>query len=499
MSDPSTRSFALYQRIGLVLGPALALLLLLFSPPDGLDPAGWHTAAVGLWMAVWWITEAIPISATALLPLVLFPLLGVNSIDAAASPYANPLIFLFLGGFLIALAMQRWNLHRRIALQTIRAIGTTPTALVVGFMAASAFLSMWVSNTATAMMMLPIGLSVINLVKQANQTPQEPVPSGASSFGPLLMLSIAYACSIGGVGTLIGTPPNALLAGFFGETYGLDIGFARWLLVGLPVVLLALPLAFFVLRLTFPLTLKEIPGGRALIVQQLREMGPMAKPEKIVAGVFALVAVLWITRPLLDNYVPGLSDAGIAMAGALLLFILPARWSKGVFILNWTWAKRLPWGVLLLFGGGLSLASAISTTGLAEWIGQALTAVHALPVVVIMLAVSATVLFLTELTSNTATAAAFMPIMASVAIGIGQNPLLLAVPAALAASCAFMLPVATPPNAIVYGSEELTIPQMAKAGIGLNLLCLFLIVAVCYTVLTAAFGIEFGVLPSWAL
>jgi sodium-dependent dicarboxylate transporter 2/3/5 len=484
-----------HKLYGLFLGPIAALLLFLFPVPEGLEPAGWYTAAVGLWMAVWWITEAIPIAATALLPLVLFPLIGAGSIDEAASPYANPLIFLFLGGFLLALAMQRWDLHRRIALQTIRSIGTTPTAIIIGFMIASAFLSMWVSNTATAMMMMPIGLSVIKLVRTAEE---ETSSVGSHSFGALLMLAIAYSCSIGGIGTIIGTPPNALLVGFFDESYGLDIGFARWMLVGIPMVIVALPMAFGVLRWLFPFNLKEIPGGRSLIESKLRELGPMSNPERMVAWVFSLVALLWIIRPLLDDRIPGLSDAGIAMSGALLLFLLPVDFERGIFVLNWKWAERLPWGVLLLFGGGLSLAAAVSRTGLATWIGQAMTTAEALPLIMIITIVTATVVFLTELTSNTATAAAFMPIMASVAIGIGQNPLLLAVPAALAASCAFMLPVATPPNAIIYGSGELTIPQMARTGILLNLSCILLITILCYTVLFWFFGVEIGVIPSWA-
>lgn len=480
---------------GLFLGPIAALILFFFPSPEGLQPAGWYTAAVGLWMAIWWITEAIPIAATSLLPLVLFPLIGAGSIDEAASPYANPLIFLFLGGFLIALAMQRWDLHRRIALQTIGSIGTTPTAIIIGFMAASAFLSMWVSNTATAMMMMPIGLSVIKLVRTAEQEAQS---TKAHAFGALLMLAIAYSCSIGGVGTIIGTPPNALLVGFFDESYGLDIGFARWMLIGIPMVIVALPLAFGVLRWVFPFELEEIPGGRDLIDNKLRALGPMSTPERMVAGVFSLVAVLWITRPLLDDHVPGLSDAGIAMFGALVLFVLPVDQRRGIFVLNWKWAERLPWGVLLLFGGGLSLAAGVSRTGLATWIGETMTTAEALPLILIVAIVTATVVFLTELTSNTATAAAFMPIMASVAIGIGQDPLLLAVPAALAASCAFMLPVATPPNAIIYGSGELTIPEMARTGVLLNLACIVLITVMCYTILFWFFGVDIGVIPPWA-
>ncbi len=353
---------------------------------------------------------------------------------------------------------------------------------------------MWVSNTATAMMMMPIGLSVIKLVRDAEK---EADSATTHSFGALLMLAIAYSCSIGGIGTIIGTPPNALLVGFFDESYGLDIGFARWMLVGIPMVLVALPTAFGVLRWVFPFNLKEIPGGRSLIDRKLHDLGPMSAPERMVAGVFGLVAALWITRPLLDNHVPGISDAGIAMFGAMVLFLLPVDRKRGIFVLNWEWAERLPWGVLLLFGGGLSLAAAVSRTGLATWIGQTMTTAETLPIILIVAVVTATVVFLTELTSNTATAAAFLPIMASVAIGIGQNPMLLAIPAALAASCAFMLPVATPPNAIIYGSGELTIPDMARTGVLLNLACIVLITLLCYTVLFWFFGVEIGVVPEW--
>ena len=450
-----------YKKVGLIAGPVIALAVGLAPAPDGLDPTAWRTAAVGLLMAVWWITEAIPIAATALIPLAAFPLVGAGSIDEAARPYANPLIFLFLGGFLVALAMQRWDLHRRIALRTVRAIGTGPYRIVAGFMVAAAFLSMWVSNTATAMMMMPIGLSVIGLVEEAPE-------SHDANFGPLLMLALAYACSVGGVGTLIGTPPNAILAGFFSESYGLEIGFAEWLLVGLPIVLAGLPIVFGTLRWLFPLEMETIPGGAELIETELGALGPISRPERRVAYVFAAVALLWITRPLLDDLVPGLSDAGIAMTGALALFLIPAGREAGAFLLNWKRAERLPWGVLLLFGGGLSLAGAVERTGLARWIGEGMAGAEALPVLGVIALVTATVVFLTELTSNTATTAAFMPVMASVALGIGQNPMLLAVPAALAASCAFMLPVATPPNAIVYGSEKLSIPQMARAGVWLN-------------------------------
>jgi len=494
-ADADASSGARVQALaGLVAGPLVLVGMLLAPVPEGLSPGAWHAAAVGLLMAIWWITEAIPIPATSLLPLVFFPLLGVGTIQETASPYAHPLIFLFLGGFLLALGMQRWGLHRRTALTIIRAIGTNPRSIILGFMVASAALSMWVSNTATAMMMLPIGLSVVQLVRDSDAAEDR-----VRTFAVVLMLGVAYACNIGGTGTIIGTPPNALLAGFMSETYGVELGFAEWMTVGLPFVVLGLPLAYVLLtRVAFSMDLERLPGGRALIRDELERLGPMSRPEWMVAAVFIAVATLWITRPLLSDAVPGLSDAGIAMAGATALFVLPADKRFSTFVLDWDTARDLPWGVLLLFGGGLSLASAVERTGLATWIGESLSAASVLPVVLVIAAVSITIILLTELTSNTATTAAFLPVMASVAVGIGQNPYLLLVPTALSASCAFMLPVATPPNAIVYGSNVLQISDMARAGVWLNVAFAVLVTTVAYGLVVAVFGFDLGVVPSWA-
>ncbi len=489
---------------GLLGGPLLFVVMVLMPAPEGMGTAGWHTAAVGILMAVWWVTEAIPIPATALLPLVLFPILDVRPIADAAAPYANPIIFLFMGGFMIAQAMQRWHLHRRIALTVVYALGTRPARLVLGFMVATAFLSMWVSNTATAVMMMPIGLSVIGLVAPNPEnddgavTAGQPDLPGRLNFGTALMLGIAYAASIGGLGTLIGTPPNALLAGFLQTSYGFEVGFAQWMLVGFPLAALSLPLVWLYLtRAAFPIRIAEIPGGRAMIRRELDELGAVGPGEWRVGVVFALTALAWMLRPLLDNVVPGLSDAGIAMAAALVLFLLPVD-RQGTFTLDWETARRLPWGVLILFGGGLSLAAAVTHTGLAEWIGSALSGLGAWPTVLLVAGVTTVIVFLTELTSNTATAAAFLPILGPLAIALGENPLLLAVPAALGASCAFMMPVATPPNAIVYGSGYITIPQMARAGAVLNVLFILLITGLAYTVMLWAFGVTPGVLPAWA-
>jgi solute carrier family 13 (sodium-dependent dicarboxylate transporter), member 2/3/5 len=484
------------RRIGLPAGPIVCLVLLLLPPPEGMDVVAWRTAAVAILMAIWWVTEAIPIPATALLPLALFPILGIADIGAAAGPFANPIIFLFLGGFVIAQAMQRWELHKRIALVVILAVGTQPVRLIGGFMVAAAFLSMWVSNTATAVMMLPIGLSVVELAHRGTASGDAANPS---NFAVALMLGIAYACSIGGLGTLIGTPPNALLAGYMLETFDVQIGFGAWMVLGVPLVLVGLPIAWLVLtRVAYPVRITTIPGGEETIRQELRRLGAPSRGERRVAIVFVFAAVGWVSQPLLSGFLPGLSDAGIAIIAALLLFLIPVDLRGGVFLLEWEQARKLPWDVLVLFGGGLSLAAAITQSGLAAWIGQAMAGLQVLPTIALILGVTLIIIFLTELTSNTATAAAFLPVLGSLAIGIGQNPLLLTVPAALAASCAFMMPVATPPNAIVFGSSFVTIPQMAKAGLYLNILFAFLITLLGYALVVFAFGVRIDSIPPWA-
>lgn len=482
------------SHLGLFTGIILFIIFLLLPAPEGLEGVAWKTAAVAILMAVWWITEAIPIAATALLPIVLFPVFGIAPIGDTTAPYANPLIFLFMGGFIIAIAMQTWNLHKRIALNIVSFVGVKPTSIIIGFIIASAFLSMWVSNTATALMMLPIAISVLQMVNNRRDTEMVPV----TNFEIVLVLAIAYACNIGGIGTLIGTPPNALMAAFMLENFNLEIGFAQWMLVGIPLVLIMLPIMYLLLsKFIYPIKLKELPGGRSIITTQLNSLGEMRKSEFRVALVFGTTALLWIARPLLTDYIPGLSDAGIAITAGVVLFLLPSGDQKGKNLLMWKDLKELPWGILILFGGGLSLAMAITSSGLATWIGEAVSGLDALPLVVLVLLVILIIVFLTEITSNTATAAAFLPILASSAIGIGQDPMLFVIPAAIAASCAFMLPVATPPNAIIYGSGKVTIPQMAKAGVWLNIIVSILLTLASYTLFAYVFGIEPGVIPEW--
>lgn len=481
------------KHAGLLAGVVVFALMFWAPAPDGLSREAWLTAAVTLLMAVWWITEAIPIPATALVPIVLFPVLGVGSISDATSPYANPIVFLFMGGFFLALAMQGWNLHRRIALLIVSRAGVRPTSIILGFTVASALLSMFVSNTATAVMMLPIGLSILEL---ADNEPQE----RRRNFEIGLVLSIAYACNIGGIATLIGSPPNALLAGYFSENYGIEVSFAGWMMVGLPVTALLLPLMYLLLtRVIYPVRMAELPGGMEFIRSELARMGPITQQEVRVGIIFLGAALLWIFRPLLSSELPGLSDAGIAIGGSLLMFLMPSNHERQPCLLSWEDTLKMPWGVLVLFGGGLSMASAISRTGLADWIGGSLSALGGWPLVILLAVVITMMVFLTELTSNTASAAAFLPILVPLAIAVGQNPLLLTIPVVIGASCAFMLPVATPPNAIVYGSGRIGIPEMTRAGLYLNLLSIGLILLASYTVVMWAFGIAPGVVPDWAV
>jgi sodium-dependent dicarboxylate transporter 2/3/5 len=471
-------------RLGLILGLVLFAAALAAPAPAGMPEPAWRAAAVALLMAVWWVTEAIPIPATALLPLVLFPLLGVLPIGEAAAPYANPVIYLFMGGFLIAAALERCGLHRRMALVIIRAGGTQPARLIGAFMVATAFLSMWVSNTATVAMMLPLALSIVAVVRagETGEVPRDP------HFGVAMLLGLAYASNIGGVGTLIGTPPNALLAGFMSETYGVTIGFQQWMLLGVPIVVVALPITWLLLtRVMHPVARREIAGGRAVVRAQMRELGPATRAEWTVGVITAMTAGAWVFRPQLADFAPGLSDPGIAIGGALLLFLVPAT-RDGRPALDWAAAERLPWGVLVLFGGGLSLAAAIQGTGLADWIGASLAFVGGWPLLPVVLVVSTVVIFLTELTSNTATTAAFLPVVGALATAIFVDPLLLAVPMTVAASCAFMMPVATPPNAIVYGSGEITIGQMLRAGFVLNIIMIIVVSGAAVVLVPALFS-----------
>ncbi len=466
---------AKHQRVGLWLGPTIAILMLISAPPDALTDAAWRTAAMGMLMAVWWATEAVPIAVTALLPLVCFPLLGIANIHDTAAPFANKVIYLFLGGFMVALAMQRWNLHRRIALNVLQFAGGNGASLVGGFMLASSLLSMWVMNTSTTMMLLPIAISIITVIHGSVEGLDE---REKKDFQYALLLGVAYAATIGGIATLVGTAPNAMMAAFMLEHYDYEIDFTSWMMVGLPLSAVMLPLAWLALtRFVFKVNFKTSDEGRALLRQMKEDMGVITVPEKRVGFVFVALALTWILRPLLTK-LPGLGaldDSGIAMAGGIALFLLPSGDREDPLLIRWKHIEKLPWAILLLFGGGLTLAAAVSRTGLAAWLGGNLHEVGMLPIALLVLIIATMIIFLTELTSNIATTATFMPVVAAIALEAGYDPIVLLVPVTLAASCAFMLPVATPPNAIVFGSGLLTIPKMARAGMALNLIAIFLV------------------------
>ncbi len=485
--------YGLRQWSGWVLGPAALLLTMTAPPPEGLSLEGWRTAGVAALMAVLWIAESIPIPATALLPLVLFPLLGLGDIRETAAPYANPIIFLFLGGFIIALGMQRWNLHRRVAITLIGLLGTRPSSIVAGFLLSSALVSMWVSNTATTLMMLPIALSVVQLFPD-----RVPETRELRALRSALLLGVAYGATTGGMGTLIGTTPNALLAGYMSDIYGVTIGFGEWMLIGVPIVLIALPIVYLVLtHVMFRLDRHELPGMAGLIATERSRLGRPGRGELAVAVVFLLTAAAWILQPLLARLVPLVSDTGIAIAGALLLFMIPVNLRRGEFVMSWEAAQGVPWGVLLLFGGGLSLAGSIERHGLSQYLGTLAGGLEAFPILLILSVVCLGILLLTELTSNTATAATFLPITGALALSLGQNPMLFLVPTALTANCAYMLPVGTPPNAIVYGSGRIALTDMVRAGVLLNVVLVPVVVAAMVLLGRVVFGIEVDVVPEW--
>ncbi len=477
------RFSALARGIALALGPLFGVAPLLIPHPEMLTPEAWRLVGLTLWMATWWFSECVPIPATALLPLVWMPLVGIVDEKQVAARYADPIIFLFLGGFIIAQGMQQSGLHERLALRIVRLLGRTPSGLVGGFMLATAFISMWINNTSTTMMMFAVALSVVEWVRQACGR------EATHNFALSLMLGIAYSASIGGVGTLIGTAPNALLAGFLRENYNFSVNMLNWLSVGLPFVGLMLPFTWLWLtRIQFYAKNLNFGVVRELLLQQVGGDRRWSLAERCVAGVFLYAVVGWLGREGIGRWLGvSISDTFVAVSAALTLFILPACVKPYKPVLDWRTAESIPWGVLILFGGGLALANAFETTGLAKAIGSAVSGLSDLPVWLIVLGVAGLIIFLTELTSNTATTATFLPVVAAAAVGMGLDPRLLAIPVAVSASAAFMLPVATPPNAIVFASGEIKIAEMARAGLALNLFCIAAVTLITLT--TARWGL----------
>jgi len=464
------------KRIGLVAGLVLAIGLQFLPVPEGLEREGWMVASLALLMACWWATEAIPIPVTSLLPLVVLPLAGVLTTRQAGAEYFHPVVVLLFGGFFIALGLEKWGLHARIALNVVVRAGGQPRLLILGFMIAAAMLSMWISNTATTLMLTPIALSV------AHAEMGEGDDAKGGVFGLALLLGVAYAASIGGVATPVGTPTNLIAMGWLAENADRHIGFAQWMAFGLPVTVIMVPVAWFILtRWVFPIDAGATAHAAAGVVRsRLDALGSITTPELRLAAVFAGVAVLWMTNGYIVQQlgvahliaIKGSSlDAVIAMSGAILLFLIPAGGParKGAALMDWETTTKLPWGVVLLFGGGLSLALSIRSTGLAGWMGDQMAVVATLPMLAIMFALIVTIIFLTELTSNVATVTAFMPVIGALAIEAGVDPVLLAVPAAVAGSCAFMLPVATAPNAVVYGTGQVAMSDMIRAGLRINI------------------------------
>ena len=442
----------------------------MLPPPETMPLSAWHTAIAAILMAIWWCTEAVHVSVTAIVPLAIFPLLGIGDIKTVAAPYANPIIYLFMGGFVIALAVEKWDLHKRIALTILTSVGKSGPAIVGGFMLASAIISMWVMNTSTTLMLLPIGVSVVKIV---SESADELNDTQKHNFQLAVLLGIAYSATIGGMATIVGTAPNAFFVGFMKENGFTEIGFGQFMLVGFPLTLVMLPLAWFAItHIVFPIKFSTSDATRNHLFKLRADLGLMSIAEKRVSVVFASAAFLWMTRPLLNmlSIFSGLSDAGIAMIAATILFLIPSANKNDPYLMKWETMSKLPWGLLILFGGGLSLASSVAQTGLADWIGESLVVLGGAGTIVLVIVITTLIAFLTELTSNTATTGTFLPVVAALAIGISVDPLIFALPATLAASCAFMLPVATPPNGIVYGSGYIRIPEMVKAGFVLNII-----------------------------
>ena len=468
-----------YQKKGFLIGLASFFILLLLPSPEGLNSTAWTVAAIAVLMAIWWATEAIPVAVTALLPLALFPLLGITSFEEAAVPYANKNIYLFLGGFILALGIESSGLHKRIALKMIIAVGSSGASLIGGFMLVAALISMWVMNTSTTLMLLPIGLAVCTVMADTIPGLSE---KQKKDFDTALLLGIAYAATIGGMSTLIGTAPNIVFSSFMQDTYGVEISMLNWMMLGVPLAAVLLLGAWISLtKYVFKINFEASSESKLELKKILNEMGALSKDEIRISIIFGLAVFAWVFRKLLVNFelFSGLTDAGIAIIAAILIFMTPSATKKGD-LLKWEKSKDLPWGLLILFGGGLSLAAQISSSGLGIWIGESLIVLSTIPPILLILAVATLIIFLTEITSNVTTTTTFLPVFGGVAIAIGILPVSLTIPVCLAASCAFMLPVATQPNAIVYGSNKFNIATMMRAGIALNIIGILVVTLFSY-------------------
>lgn len=477
------------KKIGLFLGPLLFVLVRYFLSFEGMSDEANAILASTLWVAAWWITEAIPIAATSLLPIILFPLSGALSIEDTSSSYGHKYIFLYLGGFILALAIEKWNLHKRIALNVISKIGTDVRKIILGFMVATAFLSMWISNTATAVMMLPIGIAIIKQMKDLKSTDEDE----NQIFGKALLLSIAFSASIGGLATLIGTPPNLVFTGIVYELYQIEISFLDWIILGLPISIILLIISWvYITRFAFKFNQTNFSDGQTEIKKQLKALGGISYEERLVRNVFVLTAIAWIIRKhVLNIFIPSLDDSMIALIAGISLFLLQSRTNSGQKkLMYWEDAVKLPWGILLLFGGGLAIAAGFQSSGLANWIAEKMVQLDGFSIIIILAVVVASVNFLTEITSNLATTAMLLPVLAPAAVVLDIHPYMLMVGATLAASCAFMLPVATPPNAVVFGAKILKISDMVRVGILMNIISIIFITIAVYFLLPLLWDFE---------
>ncbi len=469
--------------IGLVIGPVFFCLIFFLIAPGVLSQKSIVVLALGAWMVSWWATEAMPIPISALLPMIIFPLLGVSTVREASAPYGDPVIFLFMGGFMLALALERHNLHQRIALGLIRLTGTSGNGIILGFMLSTALISMWISNTATAIMMLPIASSVTTLL--ARETGQGDDPR-FKKFATGLMLAIAYAASIGGMATIIGTPPNVVMVGFMKRFYNLDVSFSKWMIAGIPLMITTLAACYLIItRVLFRNNLPSIEGSKELIHRKLEALGKISREEKLVLAVFSITCFFWIFRQNL-NILFGknlLDDTTIAMAGGILMFLVPVKFSEHKFLLDWSDMKELPWGILLLFGGGLCLADGMEKSGLVSIVGNHFSQQHGISTGMLIFSLTAISMGLTELMSNVALVTIFVPVVFGIADGFQINPVWLAMPVTYAASCAFMMPISTPPNAVLFATGYIKMTDMIRTGFLLNVCCLIIITVLALTVI----------------
>lgn len=473
---------------GLVFGPLLFFLLPLLAPSDVLTPEAWKVLGIASWMIVWWITEAAPIPVTSMLPMVLFPLTGIFTISEATAPYAHPTIFLFMGGFMLGLAMEQHNLHKRIALNLIKLTGTNPNGIILGFMLTTAFISMWISNTATTVMMLPIALSITSLLGTGTQSQDE----GRRRFALVLMIGIAYSANIGGTATIIGTPPNVAWVGFMSDLEGYEVEFSKYLMVGLPICILMLFIAYFLLtRVLYPSKITRLSESAQVIDDQIKELGPISKAEKLVGTIFLITASSWILRGSINNWLDTkvLNDTIIAITGGILMFITPLSLKEGKFLMQWKATERLPWGILLLFGGGMALARAMESANIVQTIGDAIAGNGEMNELLLIIGLCSFMLFMTEIMSNIALTVIFIPVVLGIANSMGIDPVHLSLPVTLAASYAFMMPIATPPNAIVFSSGMIKMKEMIRAGFLLNIVAIILLAILSQTLIPLVYKI----------